>query len=193
MHFYSEEEIEYLRVITLGRYNKEITKMFNKKFSLNQTEKAIAGVRKRHKIKSELGGKFGEGHIPWNKGMKGLDTGGKETRFKKGHKPHNYLPVGSERVNGDGYVDIKISDPNKWRGKHIVVWEKHNGPVPKGHAVIFGDRNRRNFDPNNLVLVSRRQLSILNKNKLIQNNADSTRTAVIMADLYQKISERNSH
>jgi hypothetical protein len=45
-----------------------------------------------------------------------------------------------------------------WRPKHHLVWESHHGqPIPKGHAVIFGDGNNRNFDPDNLILVSRAQ------------------------------------
>lgn len=35
---------------------------------------------------------FKKGHTAWNKGMKGIDLGGKETRFKKGQVPHNKLP-----------------------------------------------------------------------------------------------------
>ncbi|WP_233095998.1 HNH endonuclease signature motif containing protein [Alicyclobacillus sp. SO9] len=101
------------------------------------------------------------------------------------------MPVGSERVNADDYVDIKIADPNRWRGKHLIVWEEYHGRhVPKGHVVIFGDRNRRNFDPDNLILVSRAQLAVMNKQGLIQDHAELTRSGVIVADLYQKISQR---
>lgn len=57
----------------------------------------------------------------------------------------------------------------------------------KGYAVIFGDGNRQNVNINNLILVTRQQLLILNKNKLIQNHVDLTRTEVIIADLYQKL------
>jgi hypothetical protein len=99
-------------------------------------------------------------------------------------------PVGSERVNVDGYTEIKVSDPNKWRCKHVVIWEAHNGPMPKGYAIIFGDGNKENFELDNLILVSRQQLLTLNRNRLIQNDADLTRTGVIIADLYQKISQR---
>ncbi|WP_083612210.1 HNH endonuclease [Paenibacillus sp. P32E] len=35
--------------------------------------------------------------------------------------------------------------------------------VPKGHAIIFGDGDRQNFDPNNLILITRGQLAIMNK------------------------------
>jgi len=120
--------------------------------------------------------------------------GPNKTSFKKGHKPHNWVPIGSERITKDGYVQIKIQEgkfQKNWRGKHILVWEEHNGPVPEGHAVIFGDGNNRNFDIDNLILVSRAQLLKLNQQGLIKNDADLTRTGVIIADLQMKISERS--
>lgn len=61
--------------------------------------------------------------------------------------------------------------------------------MPKGHAVIFGDGNRRNFELDNLILVSRAQLAILNKHNLIQMDAELTRTGVVIADIYKKIGE----
>lgn len=189
MHFYNAKEIEYLRKIAIGRTNKEITKMFNKKFNLKLSETAISGTRKRYNIKNGLDGRFKKGHKTWNKGMKGLSTGGKETQFKKGNLPLNYMPVGSERVNGDDYVDIKIADPNKWKGKHILIWEKNNGPVPKNYAIIFGDGDNRNFNIENLICVSRQQLLYLNRNRLIKNDVELTRTGIILADLNKKISE----
>ena len=113
--------------------------------------------------------------------------------ISKGQKPHNYKPVGSERVNGDGYVDVKIADPNKWRAKHRLLWEEENGPIPKGYVIIFGDGNRRNFQQDNLILVSKSQLAILNKNQLIQNDADLTRAGIVIADIYKKIGERKKN
>lgn len=190
---YTKEHIEYLREITPGRTNKEITKMFNEKFNLNISESALAQVRKRHGIKTGSDGKYKKGHEPWNKGKKGF-MGPNKTSFKKGHKPHNWVPIGSERITKDGYVQIKIQEgkfQKNWRGKHILVWEEHNGPVPEGHAVIFGDGNNRNFDIDNLILVSRAQLLKLNQQGLIKNDADLTRTGVIIADLQMKISERS--
>ncbi|MNC69024.1 hypothetical protein D3C75_1196760 [compost metagenome] len=78
-----------------------------------------------------------------------------------------------------------------WRGKHLIVWELHCGrSVPKGHVVIFGDGDRRNFDPDNLILVTRGQLAIMNKRGLIQKDAELTRSGVILADIIQKMGER---
>jgi hypothetical protein len=249
---YTPEQIDFIREVAPGRYNGEITKMFNTRFGLTVTEEQVKNLKANHKIKSgtalkrrtppptlfteeqaafikqhlegisnqkltdlinetfgtsfrvdqvkawksrhklSSGLKGTEGVAPKNKGTKGVyNVGGNKTSFKKGQRSHNYVPVGSERVNGDDYVDIKVADPNKWRGKHLLVWEAHHGhPVPKGHVVIFGDRNRRNFDPDNLILVSRAQLAVMNRKNLIQNDADLTRSGVIIADIYQKISQR---
>lgn len=188
-HKYTREQVDFIKENIKGRKVDELIKMFNQYFNETLDNNLIRAFIKNHGLKSGVSCQFGKGHIPVNKGKKGVGYWNC-TQFKKGDKPHNYLPVGSERVNGDGYVDIKIADPNKWKGKHILIWEEHNGPVPKVHAVIFGDRNNRNFDIDNLILVSRKQLLMLNRNKLIQNDADLTRTAVIIADVYQKISDR---
>lgn len=191
MHFYTAEEIEYLKEITPGRSNKEITLLFNEKFRLNLSEKAIGATRKRHGIKTETDGRFEKGHIPFNKGKKGISYPGMEkTQFKKGHTPKNHRPIGSERTDSkDGYLLIKVAEPNKWKAKHRVIWEEHNGPLPKSCTIIFGDGDKRNFDLNNLILVSRRELLTLNQNDLIQKDAELTKTAVNIAKLKIKMQE----
>lgn len=192
-HLYTDEQIEFLKNHTRGRARKDIHAMFNEHFNLQLTRAQIEGTLKRNKLKTGFDGRFKKGSIPFNKGMKGMYFGGeigKKTQFKKGNRPINHKPVGTERVNGDDYVDIKIADPNKWRAKHLLVYEKEIGPVPKGHVVIFGDGNRRNFELDNLILVSRKQLLMMNKHSLIQGDAELTRTGIIVANLYSKISER---
>lgn len=191
LHIWSEEEKEYLKQITSGHHYREIKELMNKKFNLDLTSNQIKGAINRYKLNTGFTGHFPKNHIPFNKGIRGICAKGCEkTWFKRGSIPQNHRPVGSERTNVDGYVEIKVAEPNKWRLKHSLIWEEQNGPVIKGYAVIFGDGNRSNFDINNLVLVSRQQLLILNKNRLIQKDADLTRTAVIIADIYQKISKR---
>jgi len=187
---YTEEQAKFIADNVKGVSNKDLARMFNIRFNLNVKPSTIKSYKGNHKLSGGIDTRFKPGSIPFNKGKKKFWVGGEETQFKKGNKPHNYLPVGTERVNGDGYVDIKIADPNVWRGKHILIWEAKNGPVPKKHAVLFGDGNNRNFDINNLILVSRNQLLIMNRNNLIKNDADLTRTGLIIADLHQKISKR---
>lgn len=175
----------------IGIGHQEMADLLNKALGTSYTKKQMKNYYARFKLDSGLTGYFPKGHEPANKGKKGVSYPGmKPTQFKKGNKPWNYQRIGSERVNGDGYVDVKIADPNKWKGKHILIWEAANGPVPKGHAVIFGDGNSRNFELSNLILVSRKQLLSLNRHNLIQNDAELTRTGVIIADVYSKIGER---
>ncbi|HHG6032379.1 TPA: HNH endonuclease signature motif containing protein, partial [Pseudomonas aeruginosa] len=100
-------------------------------------------------------------NTPWNCGMKGLPARGRssETQFKKGQKPHTWLPVGSTRVSADGYLQRKISDtgypPRDWKGMHILLWEEHFGPIPTGHCVCFKDNNKQNVVIDNLELITR--------------------------------------
>ena len=189
MHRFTPEQAEFFEEHVKALGNSELTEMFNAHFGLSLTIAQIKAFKKNHRLSSGLDGRFQSGHTPFNKGKKGVG-GWEPTEFKKGDKPWNYQPVGSERVNGEGYVDIKIADPNKWKAKHVLTWESANGLVPKGHAVIFGDGNKRNFDLGNLILVSRKQLLSLNRLNLIQNDAGLTRTGVIIADIYNKIGER---
>jgi hypothetical protein len=189
MHKYTAEQVEFITRNVKGITSYELTQRFNNQFGLDITIAKIRAFIKNHNLTSGVDARFQKNHVPVNKGVKGAG-GWEPTQFKKGHRPHNYMPVGTERVNGDGYVDIKIADPKKWRAKHVLIWEEANGPLPRGHVVIFGDGNKRNFDINNLILVSRAQLAILNHNGMIQQDADLTRTAIIIADISSKISKR---
>lgn len=184
-HSYSKQEIAFLKSHIKGRDYHELTKLFNKHFGLALTVGQIKAACKNRKFTNGREGRFTAGMIPHNKGKKGIG-GWPPTYFPKGHRPYNWQPVGSERVNTDGYVDIKITEPNKWRGKHLLLWEEQHGPLPKGFVVIFADGNRRNFSQENLVKVSRRELAYLNKNRLLRGDADLTGAAIAVAKVAQK-------
>ena len=187
-HIWSDEEKQYLAEITPGRGYKEIQSMMSCKFGFDYTRHQIKGAITRNKLNTGRTGRFEKGRATWNKGTKGL-TKANVTSFKKGQKPHNYKPLGSERITKDGYCEIKVSDTGRrWRPKHVLIYEKHHGKVPKGSAVIFLDGDKRNFDIDNLYLVTRSQLAMLNKNSLIQKDAELTKTAINVVDLMKKIS-----
>lgn len=38
--------------------------------------------------------------------------------------------------------------------KHRFLWETANGPIPKGHKVIFADGDKTNITLDNLIMVS---------------------------------------
>jgi hypothetical protein len=111
--------------------------------------------------------RFPKGHVPQNKGKKISDeTRAKcqHTFYKKGSIPPNVKPVGYERINGEGYVEIKVAEgKGQFVSKHRVIWEQQNGPVPARHVIIFADGDKTNFDIDNLVCVSRQDLAVRNR------------------------------
>lgn len=186
----TEEQSEFIKNNVKGLGNAELANLFNEKFGTDVTMTQIRSFKNNRNLKSGLDGRFKKGNIPFNKGKKGVCGKGCEaTQFKKGHKPVNYKPVGSERINVYGYIEVKVADPNKWRLKQRVVWEEHYGEIPNGYSILFLDRNKQNLDINNLVLVSKKQLAFLNNNKLIKEDKELTKTGLIIADLLIKISD----
>lgn len=175
-----------------GAGHQTMADLLNKTYGSSYTKDQIKNYYARHKLDSGLTGQFVKGQEIWNKGTKGL-TGANKTSFKKGNKSYNCVPLGTERISKDGYIQVKIQDGHlqkNWRGKHILIWEKDNGPLPESHVIIFGDGNKRNFDINNLICVSRAQLVRLNQYRLIQKDAELTRTGIVIVDLISKVSER---
>jgi hypothetical protein len=87
--------------------------------------------------------RFKPGQAAWNKGARFVSGGRSvETQFKPGAAPHNTVPVGSLRVTKDGTLRRKVSNDKgnsskRWRGVHELVWIDTNGPVPRGHIVVF--------------------------------------------------------
>ncbi|QMV44447.1 HNH endonuclease signature motif containing protein [Cohnella cholangitidis] len=169
----------------------ELVRLVQGRFGESSTYNQIRAYVHNHKLWNGLDGRIKPGNVPFNKGKKAPGTGHKPTQFKKGNRPANYMPVGSERINTDGYVDVKIADPNKWVQVHLLIWEAVNGPIPVGHVVIFADANKLNTHPDNLVLVSRGQLARLNQNHLIKGDAELTKSGIVVADLISKIAERS--
>ena len=191
-HSYTKEQYEFIKDNAVGIGNAELTEMFNKYFNLNLSVDQIKGYKKNKKISSGLTGQFQKGNVPATKGKKIKQTEAmKRTQFKKGQVPHNHMPVGSERVNGSGYLDVKIAEPNVWRAKHQIIWEEHHGPIPEGYRVIFADKDKSNLDIDNLILMTNQKLLMMVRHNLIQPVAELTKTGTIIADIYLKMNERN--
>lgn len=116
------------------------------------------GLQKGHNS-----GRFLPGEAPWNKGTP-FEAGGRsaETRFQKGNRPHTWNPIGHTRTRSDGYMERKVSDTGCTRRDYVLihhlVWRMHGATVPRGHALVFKDGDRRNFDIHNLELVTRSEL-----------------------------------
>ena len=168
-----------------GRYNQELADLFNQKFNTNITSRTIKSYKANNKLNSGLSGKFRKGQTPHNKGKKmpkEVYEKVKHTMFAKGNVPPNHRPVGSERISKDGYIEVKVAEPNKWRLKQRVVYEEAKGKIPEGCTIIFLDGNKRNFDIDNLRCITRSELLYLNCNGL-NNSNEITETGILMARL----------
>lgn len=193
MKKYTDEMIEFLKEVTPGKTYKEITELFNNKFNLGTTVETMKGLLSRKKIHTGTLGQFKKGSIPWNKGKKGY-VGANRTSFKKGSKPKNWRPVGSERVDAEGYTLIKVSNEGikhkMWAFKHRIVWEQHHKKkIPKGSVIIFADGDKTNLDVDNLICVTKNELRMLNQSGLIKNDAELTKTGLNIAKIRIKLSE----
>lgn len=196
-HYYTKEEDEFLKRNVKGTTLKELTKRFNNNFNYTLSESAIANRKNKLCLSSGItGGQFKKGHKPHNKGKKQIEYMAREaiektkiTRFKKGNKPLNYKPVGSERITRGGYVEVKIEDPNKWQPKHRYIYESMYGKIPANHKVIFADGNINNFEIDNLILVSNAEELIMNNRNLRSNDRELTKAGYNLAKVISKIAK----
>lgn len=160
---FSEKELKWLKAnctLPIAEY----TEQFNKLFGDDKTKDQLHSFRKRNGWRTGRTGFYQKGEKPWNTGSKGVCKGS-STSFKKGQRPHNYMPVGTEAWTSDGYLRVKVSDkPVKWRYKGRMVWEEVNGPIPSGMSLIFIDGDHANCELSNLELVTRAELLRLNQN-----------------------------
>ncbi len=103
--------------------------------------------------------RFKKGAAPWNKGCSYIPGGrAAETQFKPGQRPKNWRPVGSTRINVDGYIEIKMHEGiNQYKPLHRVIFRRMHGSIPPGFNVTFRDGNKRNLSITNFELKSREE------------------------------------
>lgn len=120
---------------------------------------------------------FAPGIVPWNKGTHYV-AGGRsaEHRFKPGrpaHEARNWRPIGSLRVNADGYLERKLTDDpalypaRRWARVHHLVWEAAHGPVPAGHIVVFRPGRRTT----ELAAITADALECITRHELMRRNS----------------------
>lgn len=155
-----------------ARLGRNVRQIYNKARALG-----LSRPEEIRSIAGKIGSQYPEaiahriqpGHTPPNKGKKmspELYAKCAPTMFKKGQICKNHREVGSERVNVDGYVEIKVAEPNKWKLKHRVIWEQTNGAIPKGSNIQFKDGNPQNVSIDNLYIITRAE-QLRTKNSLM--------------------------
>lgn len=158
-HVYTDEQKQYVKDNINGHSYKELTAMFNKEFKLKLTCGQITGLI---------------GHLNLHNLRDRQILG-----FKR-------ADIGSELTDGNGFIRIKVKDPDVWEYKHKVVWEAVNGPVPEGYCLIFADKNKENCSFDNLILVSAKQCGVMIAKKLYHSDNELTRTGALIAELHLK-------
>ena len=172
-HMFTEEQKKFL-INNIHKYTyRELTEHFNREFKTSLKIHSIQDVcLKRLGIKRN-----------------------KPYHFKKGPKEFNSLPIGSERKVGRETF-IKIDDkyiegvaPNKasnsnWKRKQDVVWEKKHGKKPKEGLIVFLDKDRNNFNIDNLYCTTRAINFMMAKNKWYNKNPEITLTALKWCELF---------
>ncbi len=189
---YTNEIKQFILDNYKGISTAELVDRINKNYNIKATVSQLQSYKKSHNLKSGYSTRFIKGQPSYNKGVKmtkEIYEKAKPTMFQKGNRPHNHKAVGSEVLSKDGYIEVKIEEPNKWRFKHNLIWEAQYGTIPKGAVVIFLDGNRQNIDISNLKLITRKELLIMNMNRLFSENQELTEVGVNVAKL---ISTRNS-
>ena len=173
---YTPEMIERIKeIVPLWSY-KKCAQMMSEEFNYNFTSSMIEHKANRLGVKKP------------NNGANNLDPRSPSINwFMKGRPSLNTKPVGIERVmrykDGRIFVAVKIGMPNKWEFKHRLVYKEHYGEIPDGYMINFADGNHLNFEPDNLILVSRGENIILNKNKLRFNDKGLTKTGLTLSKL----------
>jgi hypothetical protein len=172
---WEEWEDEYILKYYPVSTSLEIARQLGRSLSSVYSRAGILGVKKSEQFLKDPtlnpqlakfleGGRktrFKKGDSAFNKGLKQKEFMSKDsinrtkaTRFKKGDRPANWKPVGSTRINVDGYVEVKVKEPRTWKLQHRVLWEEHHGKIPKAHAVIFKNNNSLDIRIDNLELIT---------------------------------------
>jgi hypothetical protein len=169
---WTAQQDEWLTQLHPNRSNAEVAQMMGRKVLSVRNRAVKLGLKKSPEyLEREKPGCFREGHSSWNKSM-AFEAGGRssETQFKAGGRPANTQPIGTEVIDSYGYRKRKVRDDapqgradKNWRFVHVLVWEEHNGPLPKGHIVRFRDLDGSNIATGNLVAVSRAEHAVINR------------------------------
>lgn len=194
----TNEMKEFIKEHYKGKLATDLTDLLNEKFESKVSVNTVRGYKRANKLRSGVDMRFGYGQ-KMHRPPKGVShPNWIPTQFKKGNKPHNTLPIGTEIKRIDGYVWIKCNDlpgqerkVNRWRQRSHLVWEKHNKPIEKDEILLHLDGDRTNDAIENLHVIKKSELAILNKQGLIYEDPDATKVGILIAKLSNKTYRRN--
>ena len=182
--FYSQAMLDWIKEHVWGCPHKKLAEDFNRNFKVDYTVECLRHLCQRKGWHNGFTGRFEKGCTPFNKGKKMPEEIRQKvlaTCFKKGHMPYNSRAIGSERVQADGYVYVKIGEPNEWKQKHHIEWEKYNPPLEKGEILYFLDGDKTNCSIENLYLTKKEYIGAINHLK--KKCPDQAKTRILLGSL----------
>lgn len=165
-HYYTDEEMKWLKENAPYHLIDETTSLFNEKFGRDKSTIAIKSYTVSHGI-----------------------------RIADGVIKDGYVERGKKREKiGRVYTDAKGNKKIKRKsGEDVIpmthhVWEIHNGKIPGGHMIVHLDGDRANNDIENLACVPKKYHTTLNKHlRTESNNPELMRTKIKYCELKEAI------
>lgn len=192
---------EFIRDNSWGVSSKEMAEMVNEKFGTDFNEHRMKCFRAKYKIRSGVTGWFQKGREPGNKGKKQSEycspealEASRKTQFRKGNHPVNEMQIGAISTTRDGHLIRKKSMTGaqweRWEFLHRAVWEEHNGPIPEGMVVVFRNGDKKDVRIDNLMLISRGELSTMSRKGYWSADPELTEAAVSLVRLQQRANKK---
>ena len=193
----SDEEIDFILHNYKGIGTKLMARLLTERSGKRRSSSQTCKVYSKYNLDCETDGRFKKGTPGWNKGMKIEEFMSplaieriKKTQFTKNHINDNarpLKPVGARSIRGDGYVWIKIAQPNRWREEHRLVWEKAYGPLGRYQKLLHIDGNRQNNSLDNLMIVEDGLMAEINNRIGLSDDRDINMTIINLAKIRCKI------
>lgn len=172
----TERDAEFIKAHYKGTSARAMAKLLEEETGTKVARSTILTFYQKNGLKSGCDSRFKKGHVPVNPFQKGFANLKPEqiariqaTQYKNGHIPINHKEIGTvTKKQHEGHLEyswIKV-DENKWELEHVHVWQQAYGEIPKGGRLIHLDKDSHNNSLDNLILVSNKELPIINKNGL---------------------------
>ncbi|OOF51426.1 hypothetical protein BKK54_03170 [Rodentibacter genomosp. 1] len=182
---FTEEHIEFIR-LHWDKKPSDLIKLFKQKFGLTKHRTVFRKLKKRLGIPSlqhanrytkaeldfikenrqlprcelakQMSVKFGKSYN--SRALQILCTkrawkSGRNGRFQKGD---NFVPIGTERLCAFRKIWLVKTGIKSYEAKHLYIWRKYHGEIPKGYVIWFKDGDTSNCTLENLEMITRTEM-----------------------------------
>ena len=161
---YTKEFEKFIKE-NVNKYTKEeLKQLIQDKYDIQMSNEALRRYLNRHKIKDR--------YIDYQK-----------NNIRDVYK----CPIGTERTTNEG-VFVKIAQPDVWRRKSRIMYEKyHNCKLKDDDYIIFLNQNINDFSKNNLVKSTQQEIAYLHNKEMFSSIPELTNLGILTAKLMIKV------